>query len=73
MHAEFWLAKFHGKPSLVSARKRLGGNLRRRRVRTKRVQWREAGALSTLLIALYNHSHNQGAVSFVGSLVGENI
>lgn len=31
------------------------------------------GALSTLLVVLYNHSPNQGVVSFVGSLVSENI
>jgi len=73
MHTEFWLVKFHRKPSLVSARKRLDDNLRRRRIRTKRVQLCEVGALSTLVVVLYNHSHNQGVVSFFGSLVSENI
>jgi len=73
MHTEFWLEKFRRKPPLGSARKRLDGNLRWRRVRTKGVEWYEVGALSTLLVVLYNHSHNQGVVLFVGSLVSENI
>jgi hypothetical protein len=73
MHRAFWLAKFRRKTSFGSARKRLGGNLRLCRVRTNEVQWCDVGALSTLLIVLYNHSHNQGVVSFVGSLVSENI
>ena len=37
------------------------------------MQWCEMGALSTLLVVLYNHSPNQGVVSFVGFLISENI
>ena len=33
----------------------------------------QVGALSTFLVVLYNHSHNQGVASFFGSLVSENI
>jgi hypothetical protein len=73
MHTEFWLAKFRRKPSLGNARKRLGSNFGRRGIGTKGVQWWEVGALSTLLVVLYNRHSNQGVVSFVGALISENI